>query len=120
MMNSELVSKLLQIVFGLENNSSQKLLIMDSFTGHRTEQVKDTCRLLGITRAMIPGGLTGELQPLDRTVNRSFKSHLKEYWKHELMGIEYHDSTTNISNWNINKMIKGINQSWSLVTQYNC
>jgi len=58
------------------------LLIMDSFSGHRTAAVKETLERHGIDLCMIPGGMTKHLQPLDIAVNRSFKSKVKgEYWK---------------------------------------
>ena len=56
---------------------------MDSFSGHLTEDIKQACNDMNTIRAVIPGGMTSHLQPLDLTVNRSFKAHLrKEYSKH--------------------------------------
>jgi hypothetical protein len=52
------------------------MLIMDSFTGHKTTEVKDACKRHDI--CMIPGGCTKYLQPLDLTVNRSYKCRLKD------------------------------------------
>ena len=64
-------------------NDSKNLLILDSFRGHLTDGVKQACSYMNTLRAVIPGGLTSHLQPLDLTVNRSFKAHLrKEYAKH--------------------------------------
>ena len=57
--------------------SGKTLLIMDSFSGHKTAEVKKTCKENNIDIMMIPGGYTGLLQPLDISVNRSFKSKLK-------------------------------------------
>ena len=53
------------------------LLIMDSAPGHKTLEVKEACRRNAIDICMIPGGCTKYLQPLDLTVNRSFKARLK-------------------------------------------
>lgn len=60
-------------------NKQEKLLIMDSFSGHKTDLVKKALRDNGFDLLMIPGGYTAKLQPLDISVNRSFKSKLK--WK---------------------------------------
>jgi hypothetical protein len=114
MMNSELVSRWLEILFPSEG---KRLLILDSFRGHLTRKVKDTCDSLNIIRAIIPGGLTSELQPLDRTVNRSFKSHLRELLKREMNLITNHSHGTNISKWNRQLMIQAVSQAWSLVSQ---
>jgi len=63
----------------------------------------------------IPGGLPSELKPLDKTVNRSFKNHLRNFLKREMDSITNHSPTTNISQWNRQLMIQAVSQSWSLV-----
>jgi hypothetical protein len=50
---------------------------MDSAPGHKTKEVKEACQRNSIDICMIPGGCTKYLQPLDLTVNRSFKARLK-------------------------------------------
>jgi hypothetical protein len=57
-----------------------QFLILDSFRGHLTDKIKETCEKRNIIRAVIPGGMTKYLQPLDLTVNRSFKSKVKDYY----------------------------------------
>ncbi len=54
------------------------MLIMDSFRGHKTTEVKEACKRHDIDICMIPGGCTKYLQPLDLTVNRSYKCRLKD------------------------------------------
>ena len=63
------------------------LLIMGSFSGHKTTEVKKTCKHNNIDIMMIPGGYTGLLQPLDISVNRSFKSKLKSNSKERLIDL---------------------------------
>ena len=43
--------------------------------------MKDEFHKSGFDIAVIPGGCTKYLQPLDLTVNRSFKCKLKSMWK---------------------------------------
>jgi hypothetical protein len=62
------------------------LLVMDSAPGHKTVEVKEACKRHDIDICMIPGGCTKYLQPLDLTVNRSFKCKLKEYWSDAMRG----------------------------------
>ena len=59
------------------SESGNKLLLMDSFTAHKTDKVKDLLKSLNFDLIMIPGGCTKWLQPLDLTVNRSFKAKYK-------------------------------------------
>ena len=62
------------------NAQERKMLIMDSHRSHMTDDVKVACKSHNIDIIMIPGGCTKYLQPLDLTVNRSFKSKLKQQY----------------------------------------
>lgn len=54
------------------------LLIMDKFSVHQEQSVKDYLNTILNSRILfIPAGLTSLAQPLDLTVNRSFKSALR-------------------------------------------
>ena len=56
------------------------LLIWDSFSAHLNDDVRKMLkREHSTTTAVIPGGLTKLLQPLDIAVNRSFKAKIREY-----------------------------------------
>jgi hypothetical protein len=53
------------------------LLVLDSFKGHLTEEVKKVIRAGNSDMVVIPGGMTSLLQPLDVSVNKPFKDRLK-------------------------------------------
>ena len=58
------------------------LLILDSFSAHIDEGVRNTFNTEHkTTTAVIPGGLTKKLQPLDISVNWSFKNHVRKEWE---------------------------------------
>ena len=55
------------------------LLIFDSVSAHIDEGIRNNYRTEHkTTTAVIPGGLTKKLQPLDISVNHSFKNHVHE------------------------------------------
>ena len=54
----------------------RSLLVLDSFHGHLVNSVKERLNEVHTNMAVIPGGLTSKLQPLDVTVNKSFKSNV--------------------------------------------
>lgn len=56
------------------------MLVWDSFKAHLTDKVKDKCREIKTKMAVIPGGLTSMLQPLDVSLNKPFKDRLKSKW----------------------------------------
>jgi hypothetical protein len=55
-------------------------LIYDSHRSHLTPEVKKVVEKHSIL-AVIPGGLTKVLQPLDLTANKSFKSKMRHQWE---------------------------------------
>ena len=52
----------------------RSLLVLDSFRGHLVDSVKQKFNEAVTNMAVIPGGLTSKLQPLDVAMNKSFKS----------------------------------------------
>jgi len=62
---------------GLKKTS---LLVCDQFKGHVTESTKRPATKLKMLLAVIPGGLTSQLQPLDVSVNKPFKGFMHEEW----------------------------------------
>lgn len=54
-------------------------------TAHRTESVKHKLRDVGCRLAIIPGGLTSRLQPMDVGINKPFKAALKAAWHAYMM-----------------------------------
>ena len=56
-----------------QTSAPRSLLILDSFRGHLINTVKSAFEKQNTDMAVIPGGLTSKLQPLDVAVNKSFK-----------------------------------------------
>jgi hypothetical protein len=50
------------------------MLVYDSFRGHIVNSVKNRLMEKNTNIAVIPGGCTSKLQPLDVAINKSFKS----------------------------------------------
>jgi len=56
------------------------LSVCDQFKAHVTESTKRLATKLKTHLAVIPGGLTSQLQPLDFSVNKPFKGFKHEEW----------------------------------------
>ncbi|PIO70790.1 DDE superfamily endonuclease [Teladorsagia circumcincta] len=67
-------------------------LILDAAPSHRTELTKQYLQQHS-RMIMIPGGLTKLLQPLDISVNKSFKSNLRRCWEDWMIEEERHTYT---------------------------
>uniref|UniRef100_A0A5S6QGU9 DDE-1 domain-containing protein n=1 Tax=Trichuris muris TaxID=70415 RepID=A0A5S6QGU9_TRIMR len=63
---------------GHVNNGS--LLVWDSFRGQAADKITSYVKKCKIETAVIPGGLTSVLQPLDVCLNKPFKDHMREEW----------------------------------------
>ncbi|CAI7911515.1 unnamed protein product [Closterium sp. NIES-54] len=58
----------------------EALVVLNSYRGHLTEAVGQTMRMFRLSRAVIPGGCTPLVQPLDVSINRAFKCGLVLRW----------------------------------------
>jgi hypothetical protein len=56
------------------------MLILDSFCGYTTEEVKNILKSSNTGQVIISGGLTSMLQLLDVCINWPFKAALKEQY----------------------------------------
>ena len=58
----------------------KSLLVYDAFEAHVTDTVKASLKRENTDIAVIPGGLTSILQPLDVSLNKPFKDGVKKKW----------------------------------------
>ena len=58
-------------------DNERSLLVWDSFRAHLTDSVKHDLQRRKIDVAVIPGGLTLVLQPLDKCLNKPFKDNIR-------------------------------------------
>ena len=80
MANSDIMERWIRTMMPTVTEGKKNVLILDSFRGHLTDGIGVACTETNTLRAVIPGGLTSHIQPLDLTVNRSFKSHLRKLY----------------------------------------
>ncbi|CAI7731302.1 unnamed protein product [Closterium sp. NIES-54] len=65
--------------FGRHTKSS--MLVLDSYRGHLTEEVKEKLCEMNCVTAIIPSGCTAEVQPLDVCINKSFKASVHQQYQ---------------------------------------
>jgi hypothetical protein len=66
-------------------SNPRSLLVLDSFTAHRTDPVKCHFKEKNTDMAVIPGGLTSRLQPLDVSLNKAFKAKVVRYYEFKII-----------------------------------
>ena len=63
------------------HGDERSLLVWDSFHGNLTDSVKSNLQRWKTNVAVIPGGLTPLLQPLDKCLNKPFKDNIKRKYQ---------------------------------------
>ena len=66
----------------------RSLLVWDMFRSHITENSKARLSRTNTDIAVIPGGLTSLLQPLDVSLNKPFKGNVREEWNNWMLNGE--------------------------------
>ena len=95
----------------------KSLLVMDSFEGHKTDSVKKRCNEENTDIAIIPGGLTSVLQPLDVCLNKPFKDRLREKWGMWMARGEYElTKGGNLKKPGYNIICKWIIEAWDSIS----
>ena len=79
-MDESLMLRWIRDLYLKYTKKDRSLLVMDSFRGHLTENVKKAFRKGNTVTAIIPGGCTSKLQPLDVSINKPFKTELRRSW----------------------------------------
>jgi hypothetical protein len=86
------------------------LILLDTYTAHRTAAVRATAAELKIDLIFIPPGCTDRVQPLDRRVFGVLKAYARQFWR-----LEYHASgggkVTRA------KMAEGLVAAWARVSE---
>ncbi|CAI7824787.1 unnamed protein product [Closterium sp. NIES-53] len=65
--------------FGVQSRSA--MLVLDSYRGHLTKEVKARFAALNIVPAVILAGCTADVQPLDVSLNKSFKASFRQQYQ---------------------------------------
>jgi hypothetical protein len=81
-----LIVKWLELMFG-NMPRMPRLLLLDEFSGHWTEEVLAKCEELQLTLLRIPAGCTSVCQPADVSWNKPFKAEIRKLWVDRLVGI---------------------------------
>lgn len=92
------------------------MLIMDSMRAHLTEPVKEAARKCAASLAVIPGGLTKKLQPLDLIPNRIFKHHMRQQWEAWMSsGLHSYTKGGNLKKASYAEVAKWVSAAWKAV-----
>jgi len=96
----------------------RSLLIWDSFRVHLVESVKKALRETNTDIAVIPGGLTSMLQPLDVSLNKPFKDWLCAKWTTWMIeGQKSFTAGVNIKAASLSTVCCWVNEAWRELSQ---
>ena len=85
----------------------------DQFKAHVTESTKRLATKLKTHLAVIPGGLTSQLQPLDFSVNKPFKGFIHEEWAKWIEATTHHVTPAGrVKRSSISNVCESVKNSW--------
>ncbi|CAI7845577.1 unnamed protein product [Closterium sp. NIES-53] len=101
--------------FGVQSRSA--MLVLDSYCGHLTKEFKARFAALNIVPAVIPAGCTADVQPLDVSVNKSFKASVRPQYQSwfEADGMNILTPAGNIKKPPPEVVLKWISRAWKAV-----
>ena len=74
-------------VGGLTRKKS--MLVWDSFRAHLSAPILSTLKSLNTEPAVIPGGMTSMVQPLDVAINKPFKDRTRKKWQEWMLADQH-------------------------------
>ena len=91
----------------------KNLLVYDSFEAHVTDTVKASFKCENTELAVIPGGLTSLLQPLNVSLNKPFKDGVRKQWMAD--GIHEFTATGRQKKASEELICSWISQAWNAI-----
>ena len=94
----------------------KSLLVLDSMRAHISDITKDRIKATSSIPAVIPGGLTKLLQPLDIAVNKVFKTELRKLWEHWMChGEKSFTNTGRMRRASYQTVVQWVKDAWAAV-----
>jgi hypothetical protein len=95
----------------------QSMLVLCSFRGQTTENVKAQLRREKCDLVNIPGDMTGMLQPLDIVINRPFKAHIRRSYSECVQKTHETTPTGRLKRVTLMEMCRWILEAWRSISQ---
>ena len=94
------------------------LIVWDQFRAHRTNPVIQKMAQLKTKVAVIPGGLTSQMQPLDVSLNKPFKAFIREEWNKWMLSEDFEVTPTGRRKRpSITQVCEWVKRSWDAVNE---
>ena len=111
-MTRETMSLWITRVWGNPEDDVRRLLVIDEYRVHKTEEVREYAEDKKTDLVYAPGGCTSLAQPLDVSINKPFKWNMRHLWERwafdNLRGTaRMHPSQQQVINW--------ISEAWSSI-----
>lgn len=109
-MDQGLVQDWLRTVWSKVGGLTRKksMLVWDSFRAHLSAPIRSTLKSLNTEPAVIPGGMTSMVLPLDVAINKPFKDCMRKKWQEWMLADQHtFTATGRIRKWNCLRFASG-------------
>ena len=93
-MDERLMIKWMELCVRPFTERKPAILVLDSFRGHLTNDVNAAMKKINVCPAVIPGGCTFLLQPLDVSINKPMKDRARQLWQEYMLQMSDTDTPT--------------------------
>jgi hypothetical protein len=116
-MTNELMMDWVKVIWKQRPGNLLTKLVLDSFKGHLTQQVKEEMRKANTDLIVIPGGMTPQLLVLDVFINKPFKDHLRQLYNDWLLeGNHARTPAGKLKKSSVNKLGEWILTAWGRIS----
>ena len=92
------------------------MIFLDSYAVHTCDEVRDALRVRDAGLVVVPPGQTGLCQPLDVSVNRSFKAHMRKLYEEWLAQCNFtYTRAGNVKRPSHDIIVSWVSKAWSAV-----
>ena len=94
----------------------RSLLVWDMFRAHCCDSVKEKLKEYRTRQAVIPGGCTSVLQPLDVSINKSFKTYLQKLWNTWMVSGEEFTKSGAMKRPGLSLVVQWVKEAWESIS----
>ena len=106
----------LQCVF--KSQAERRILVVDSYKSHKSEEsIEIAKRRCNSEVIIIPGGCTSIIQPMDKCINKPFKTYMRQEWQEWMREDRPTTKAGNLKQPTRQNIVNWVSKAWASIEQ---